>query len=224
MSINTSNINGNAFNLSWLTSNKLPNDYISPTKKASDHSISQIISYSSSNHFSTVSSLKHQQQSIITSENSSSKSSSSHINRPTQNSYTSIKKPDHSAKAQQLPSNGSQKQCQSIPKPSVIEVSDDTTDESDESVKFFEPTDSSNYPKKSKSHKHKSKKEKHDIGSINSTFTSSATNIVNLNAASSSHTSSVHVVHPLVNDEVDHDKIIHDLKVNSFLLKDQIDL
>lgn len=229
-SIPNSNVNGNAINFSRHTEYSSPNDF-SPTKKASDHSISQIILYPSSNHSSTVSSIKHQQQSIVhpvhVADNSSITQSSSSSPQTTSTKAPPIShqiKPPKVAgpiKASHLPTNGSSSNRESLLQPpprlstsKVIAIDSDSDDESDVEI----VAEGVLSPEKRKKHKHKhSKKNKAEISGLN-----------RLGANATGGSTSKEATDPLaISTENDFDKIfssINDLKVKNFYLQNNFDL
>lgn len=216
-----SSSNGNTLNFSRHSDNNLSVEYVSPTKKASDYSISQLISHPSINHSAFASTLMQQTQ--------SSMPQSSYADNPTTSSHSVSNKnmPGSSLKARSdshhrpqstsngainnnfLHNNNNSKQTATRVKDSapIIDLSNDTDD-------------GDSPAKKPKLHKHKhSKKSKESMHGNSVALPNPVQSMLN-----QMHQSSSMSLNPSACDEVDHHKIIHDLKVNRSFLRKYFDL
>lgn len=211
--------NGNAVNFSRQPDNQM--GYVSPTKKASDHSISQLISCTPSNHSSIVSTLKHQMPhsayespTASSSHSISSKSTHGSSSKPKMDSQHRAQSSSNGSNNNNFLHNNNNNNKHSAARqldttmitPTIIDLSCDT-DEGEPSAK------------KPKPHKHKhNKKSKESIG--NSVALPNTAHLISqMHQASSAMN-----VTPSANDEVDHNQIIHDLKVNRSFLRKYFDL
>lgn len=236
-SIITTISNGNTMNFGRTSEYILPKlEYVSPTKKASDHSISQLIAYASSNH-SSVNSMAHQPQSAYNNASvaalsmappslplqlpppASSSSSSSSTKNASSNSSSKSNKSDSHHRSQSssnsstnnnnnfLHTNNNSKQTASHLKVNSTHIIDLSSDTDDGEVAA----------KKSKHHKHKHSKKNKESGSSNSNSASTSSTMPAPPPQQPNSVQFNHMHHPaasMVSDEVDHNKIIHDLKVN----------
>lgn len=217
-----SSSNGSAPNFSrHTTENNLSIEYVSPTKKASDHSISQLISYAPPNHSAIAATLMQPTQFTLpplsfadnptTSQHSllnknmpgsSLKTKSDSHHRPQASSNGSINN-------NFLHNNNNSKQTASRLKDSapIIDLSGDTDD-------------GEVAAKKPKQHKHKhNKKSKESLGSSVVVPPNPVQSMLN-----QMHQTASMSLNPSACDEVDHNKIIHDLKVNRSFLRKYFDL
>lgn len=211
--INSSN--GSAVNLS-RNSDNLSLEYVSPTRKASDHSISQLISCSPSNH-SLVSTIKLQPLSLTQTQSAYDTPSSSHSlsSKGTQGS-TSKPKSDSQPRPQSS-SNGSNNNNFLHNNNNSKHTSPRPIDSS-AFIDLCDTDDGETSAKKPKQHKHKhNKKSKESIG--NSIPLQNTVHLMN-----QMHQASVMSVNPSASDEIDHNQIIHDLKVNRSFLRKYFDL
>lgn len=218
----SSNGNGNGNANANVNTMNASIEYVSPIKKASDHSISQLISYPSLNHSSYTSKLLPQTQpslSQTTYTDNPTTSTHSVSNKSQPSSSIKQKTTDNHHRPQSNTSNGSNnnnflhnnnnsKQSTSRSKdtnPPVIDLCD--TDEGETTAK------------KPKLHKHKhNKKSKESVGSnvpLQNTVQSMLNQI---------HQASTMTLNSSACDEVDHNQIIHDLKVNRSFLRKYFDL
>lgn len=174
---------------------------MSPTKRTSDHSISQLISSASSNHSVSGVSMKLQTQSTSYGNPTFSKNmqpigTSSRMKNERNLAPSNGSKNDethnkeHKTKTAQTPIGSSI--ANNNYKMPIIDLSSDDTEFS------HSP------PKKSKSHKHKHSKKNKDVNNIGS--------IVNASAID------------MKTNEIDHNQIIHDLKVNNQLFGRHFDV
>lgn len=213
--------NGGTTNLGRHSDN-LPLEYVSPSRKASDHSISQLISCAPSNYSAILSTtMKHQAQSITQSVYDTPSSSHSLSNKGTQGS-SSKPKSDSQHRIQSSSANGpnnnnflhnnnnNNNSKHTSPRPPM---------DSSAFIDLCDTDEGETSSKKPKQHKHKhNKKSKEIVG--NSIPLQSSVHLMNqLHQAST-----MNVNHPSGNDEVDHNQIIHDLKVNRSFLRKYFDL
>lgn len=253
--LTNANSNGSTANFSRPPENNVALDFMASAKKASDHSISQLISYSPSTH-SSLSSMTHTHQpqappAVVAATALPSSSTTPLLltspppSHPVSNKNSlgsSSKSKSDSHHRSQSSSNGSNnnnflhtnnnsKQTTSRLKdqhsaPQFIDLSGDT-DDGEVSAK------------KAKHHKHKhNKKSKetismHSIGASGSGSAGGSIGATSNLALPNSVQSMLNHIHqqttsiglnPSANDEIDHNKIIHDLKVNRSLLRKYFDL
>lgn len=231
ITINTcsSNSNGNAPSFSRHSEGgiTLPDvSYVSPTKRASDHSISQLISYTPSNHSALTSTLLQQTQSSL--------SQSSYVDNPTTSTHSVSSKSLPSSTLKSSKSSDSHHRPQSSTSNGSINNniynnnnSKQTTPSRKEVglaiIDLCDTDDGESTAKKPKPHKHKhSKKSKESVGS------SSGNSVPMPNTVQSMlnqiHQASSMGLNSAACDEVDHNQIIHDLKVNRTFLRKYFDL
>lgn len=221
---NTNSSNVNTLNFSRHSENDLSVEYITPTRKASDYSISQLISYPSSNHSAIASTLMQQTQSPMPrqssyADNPTSSSSSSHSVSTKNMPGSSLKPRSDSHHRPQSSSNGSNNNTflhnnnNSKPTASrlkdaapIIDLSNDT-DDGDGSAKRPKP------------HKHKHNKKSKEMHGNSVAPANMAPSML-----SQMHQTTSMSLNPSACEEVDHNKIIHDLKVNRSFLRKYFDL
>lgn len=220
--VGSSSSNGSTPNFSRLSENSLSLEYVSPTKKASDHSITQIISGPTSNHSAHVSSIKH--QSLAFSNNTENPTTSSHttpIKHGQPTSGSSKSKTDIHHRQPQSSSNSStnnnfvNNNNNNNNKPSAQRLLDGAP----ACIVISDTDDCETTPKKPKQHKHKHNKKNRDNVSNNVPLQNTAHLLHQM-----SQQASAMGVNSTANDEVDHNKIIHDLKVNRSFLRKYFDL
>lgn len=212
--------NGNAANFVPRTDGKLSIEFSSPTKKASDHSISQLISSSTSNHSPYVSTIKHQTALLGHSSyaDNATTSAQSVSSKSTQGSSSKSKfdsqhRPQSSSNGSNnnnfLHNNNNSKPTVHRPPPQMDTFIDlcDTDDGGGESP-----------AKKSKPHKPKHNKKSKESEQRNSLPLPSNTAV---HSMLNQYSPVALGANPSASDEVDHNQIIHDLKVNrtNFLRK-----
>lgn len=261
-SINTNtNSNGSTINYSRPLETHPTLEYVSPTKKASDsYSISQLISYSPSNH-SSLSSMTHQTQ-LVYNNSTASTATTATVAAAAVPSPSSLLLPapsSHPASSKNTPSSGSKSKSDSHHRSQSSsngsnnnnflhnnnnskQIAPRLKDGPHQIIDLSCDTDDGEITaKKPKHHKHKhnkKSKESGGSGSMNNSIStsasagSSATIANNLPLSNPVQTMLNQMHHqaasmgltPSANDEVDHNKIIHDLKVNRSLLRKYFDL
>lgn len=259
---NNSSSNGNPSNFNRHPENSVSLDYVSGVKKASDHSMSQFMPYSttttsstslssSSHHSNMASNLIHQTQSglshpsyientaamasaaasstnttqavIIAGSTAASSSSHSIISSkhmPSSSSNASSKPKSDSHHRPQTSSNGSNNNNflhnNNNSKPTSSRLKDSGT-----IIDLSCDTDDGEVTAKKSKHKHKHNKKSKDSPSNSSV---SLPNNVQTMMTQMHQTPSSMGLTSAVNDEVDHNQIIHDLKVNRTFLSKYFDL
>lgn len=196
-------------------------EYVSPTKKASDHSISQLIACPPTNHTTLTAALLHSTQALQQSyADSPTTSSSSHSvsNKVTPGASSKPKSDTHHRQSQSTP-NGSNNNNflhnNNNSKQTAPRASDTAT-----VIDLCDTDDGESTAKKPKPHKHKHNKKSKDI---------------ERNAVSLPLPNSVHLINQLqqtasmgqnavLSADVDHNQIINDLKVNRSFLRKYFDL
>lgn len=223
------NSNGGAANFSRHPESNLLVDYVSPTKKASDnisHSITQIISGPIANHSSShVSSHKHQTQPSMAQSTYS-------IDNPTTSAHSIPNKSGQSGGSKQKSDvhHRSQSSTNSSNNNNFINNNNNNNSKhttprhmnsASTCIVLSDTDDGETTPKKAKQHKHKHNKKSRETVSNNVPLP----NPVHLmNHHISQQASAMGVNSATSDDPVDHDQIIHDLKVNRSFLRKYFDL
>lgn len=215
--------NGNATNYVRQADSNYSLEYVSPTKKASDHSISQLISSPTSNHSAYVTTIKHQTQFSAHSSYTDNSATASVPNKSTQGS-SSKSKFDGQHRSQtnangsgnsNFVHNNNNNKVTSIQRSIPV----DTIDLCDTDADEGEPM-----AKKSKSHKTKKDKKSKESEQRNNLALPNTVHLINQQLQQPSVTAATTGANASVSDEVDHNQIIHDLKVNSSFLRKYFDL
>ncbi|XP_055325031.1 yemanuclein isoform X2 [Sitodiplosis mosellana] len=204
-----SSSNGNATNYVRQSDTNLSLEYVSPTKKASDHSIQQLMSSSTSNHSAYVSTIKHQSQLLGHSSYAENPTTSAHSvsNKSTQGSSSKSKfdgphRPQSTANGSNNNSflhNNNNNKAIGVQRPLPVDTIDlCDTDEG-------EPMAKKSKPHKPKKDHNKKSKEGEQRNSVPLPNTVQMLNQLHQPTASLGANASI-------SDEVDHNQIIHDLK------------
>lgn len=198
-------------------SNSTSLEYVSPTKKASDHSISQLISCPPTNHSTLASALLHPPQSLQQSYSDNPTTSSHSVSNKGTPGSSSKPKSDSHHRPQTTP-NGSNNNNflhnnnnskQTVPRPS----------ESGTVIDLCDTDDGELTAKKPKLHKHKhNKKSKDNERSASIPLPNTVHLLSQLHQTTSMGQNAV------VSADVDHNQIINDLKVNRSFLRKYFDL
>lgn len=196
-------------------------EYVSPTKKASDFSITQIISGSPSNHSSHVSSTKHQTQSFLQTAYADNPTTSSHSisNKSGQSGGSKSKSDIHHRPQSSANSSNNNNFLSSNNNNNSKQAPQRLMDMSPACIVLSDTDDGEITAKKPKHHKHKHNKKSRESASNNVPLQ----NTVHLPNQMSQKASSMGVNAP-ASDEVDHNQIIHDLKVNQSFMRKYFDL
>lgn len=218
------NSNGGAANFSRHPESNLLVDYVSPTNKASDisHSITQIISGPTANHSSShVSSHKHQTQPSMAQSTYS-------IDNPTTSAHSIPNKSGQSGGSKQKSDvhHRSQSSTNSSNNNNFINNNNNSKhttqrhmNSASTCIVLSDTDDGETTPKKAKQHKHKHNKKSRETVSNNVPLPNHL-----MNHHISQQASAMGVNSSTSDDPVDHDQIIHDLKVNRSFLRKYFDL
>lgn len=215
--------NGNTPNYVRQTDNNLSSlEYVSPTKKASDHSISQLISSSTSNHSAYVSTInKHQTQLLGHSSYADNPTTSAHSVSSKSTPGSSSKSKYDSQHRSQTSSNGSNNNNflhnNNNSKPTTVQRPPPTP--MDTFIDLCDTDDGESSAKKAKPHKPKHNKKSKESEQRNSLPLPNTVHMLN-----QLHQPATLGANASANDEVDHNQIIHDLKVNRTFLRKYFDL
>lgn len=195
--INSLNSNGSSKNVKKHSDSNLasPMDFLSPTKKGSDHSISQLMSYPTLNHSTSILPVQRHPSQL-------------NLQLPIMNNNNINMNNSKQQQQQQSPTASTQRSTSKL-QHQVIDLS-----ESDDA----EIVEFSTLAKKPKPHKHKHNKKTKELGGLGTIATTQQ-------MSTSHHTTSASIpTTDLTNDEIDHNQIIHDLKVNAMLFRKHFDL
>lgn len=249
-SINTNTNSNGSSAINFIRPPETPTlGYVSPTRKASDaYTISQLISYAAPNH-SSLSSMTHPTQ-LAYNNSTATASSSLLLPAPSTHPASSKNTPISGNKSKadghhrsQSSSNGSNNNNflhsnnnskQNAPRLKDTQIIDLSNDTDDGEVAAKKP--------KHHKHKHNKKSKESGGGSTISSMSTGASASANSSASTANSLSlpnpvqsMINQIHhqttapqmgmaQLANDEVDHNKIVHDLKVNRSLLRKYFDL